>query len=643
MRSVNQGMTELIWFLVSCVPVFAACLFLPQYFSPEQDLLVVPFALAIGLVANVARPGTQPELRLSGFLIFALLCILLGRWHAGVTTGEIIAGRLPFNDASAYLRDAAMLPDGSPLSPFSSRRPIHVLVLAAFLKLAHGNFAIASVWLLIFAALAITGLATAVRRSHGNAAAIALVFLSALYYRRFVGTAMSEHAGFIFGCVATTLLWRGAETRSLKTLCGGVFLLTVALVARAGCFFVLPALVLWTGWITRRSTWPNWQALVLASGSVALGFVLNSALLHLFGTPGSSFANFPITFYGLIVGGNWQSFAVDYPDIAALSEAQAAPKVMAITLERLSENPWLLGSGAMRAWRAFFGPGTGEFSFLHHDFDLQKRALLSAWLDTSSSLTGRIGHFLALPSWPKAIRQILYDDIPWVIFTIGGVAALSSLRAPRNQLIVASFVGVLASIPFNPPWDADSMRTCAATMPLQMMPVVIGMSWIAKLIGARSRRTAPASDIGGFAGTAALSITASLPIILALIWIFAPQVTERSALAEPCPTGSVQLVRALAGTELTLTDQTGGLFPMSVDRFRSGLTIGMETYPETFAPFETLPAGTTLFAASRVTGTGYNVIAVQGAIAAAAFRQAPQPVCISDRLMVDARATQGAN
>ncbi|MBX6323585.1 MAG: hypothetical protein IRY94_17340, partial [Rhodospirillaceae bacterium] len=224
---------------------------LPDVFSPDRDVVVVPLSVALGLWAALILPDRWREAGVAGFLVLALCLVLVGRWHAGLSSDQIIGGRLPFNDQQGYVVDALRLAEGHRLSPFSSRRPVHVLFLAAILKLVGGDLAVASVFLCVLAALAVAALAVSIRRSHDRVTAVVVALLSVLFYRRFIGTGLSEQAGFILGCLAAALLWRGAGTHARKELYGGAFLLTLALVARAGCFFVLPFVVLWVGWLCR--------------------------------------------------------------------------------------------------------------------------------------------------------------------------------------------------------------------------------------------------------------------------------------------------------------------------------------------------------------------------------------------------------
>jgi hypothetical protein len=621
-----------------------------RHIQPSQDLTIVPYALMAGLAIVFRLPERRQQTGLFCFLVAAFWCILIGRWVAGLSDGSSIGGKIPFTDASGYLNDAIRLFDGWPLSSFSSRRPIHVLVLSGFLKLANGNFAIACFLMPIFIATGLTALTMAVRRTLGSAAAYVFVFLAILFYRRFIGTALSEHAGFAFGCLAASLLWRGAERRSLAELCGGLFLLTIALVARAGCFFVLPALVIWIAWRMRRVAWLNWKALSLAAGSVIAGFALNNALLHVFGTPGSSFANFPVTLYGLITGGDWHSFYVDYPAIAALPESEAAPKIVAIVLERLQQNPWLLWRGALRAWRDFFSTDAGQFLFMRFgfnysmlkDLDLNNPvgSRVANFLQNSPDLVRKIGFAIYLP-WIKTfifdfliyiIKTCLFDLGPWFLFFIGIISMIVNFRQPQHCLLLACWIGIFPSIPFNSPWDSDLMRSYAATMPLQLLSVAVGASAIQAYMRSRLRRpTIPFVDESLIAQKLGLSMAAALLPLLCLIRLTMPTSPTQAEPAHHCSSGTARLARMLSGTEIILSTKLDGLQALPPERFQSGLSKILTYGPEGWlVPFESLAEGTVVFAATLLDRPGYVVVAVRDQKSAAAFKAEAQPICLID-------------
>jgi len=125
-----------------------------------------------------------------------------------------------------------------------------------------------------------------------------------LFYRRFIGTTLTENLGLSLGAVGLAVLWRGSRERQHARVLIGIFLLSLALNARAGAFFVLPLLVLWGMWLFRGRSRLSLRFLVEGIGVVLLAFAINLLLLKVLAPEGSTaFSNFSYTFYGLVVGG----------------------------------------------------------------------------------------------------------------------------------------------------------------------------------------------------------------------------------------------------------------------------------------------------------------------------------------------------
>lgn len=618
--------------------------YLPPAFSPELDIYFFPFIVAFALILAFRLSAKWVEVAVAAVLFLSLSYVLVGRWHNGLSAGEIIAGRIAFNDQAAYLIDALKLWDGHKLAPFSSRRPIHVLVLASILKLAGGDFQIASFLFAGFGAIAMTALAVAVRRTHGVAAAVVLAVLSVLFYRRFIGTAMSEHAGFIFGTLATALLWRGAMTRSPIELCGGLFMLTLALEARAGCFLVLPFVVLWIGWTLRTARGPSWRAIGLGLGAVLAGALVNWILLHSFGKPGAAFANFPVVLYGLISGGDWTSYYTDHPDLVSAPEAVVASRVMEAIVQRLRDDPWLLPIGMVRAWHAFFSVGQGQFSFLLSGSALQNdlSQLLSGKFDALPYLLARIANHFVLPL-PSRWARYICIYLPWSMSALGAAVSLMRPRSPHTLLLAACWIGIILSVPFAPPWDGDLSRVYAATMPLQLLLVAVGVSKVGALLKAGlpppESTLKPVSD-PILARSLGLAVVACFVPILATAALV-PAAVPVSAAPLSCATGEPHLVRAVRGTDLILRDRPDSPTALSIENFQTGLAVMVKVYPETFQPFLDLTDGTILAAAMTLDERAYQVVATRSPDTLRTLQQSGLSLCVTHGvLLVDADRPQ---
>jgi len=70
----------------------------------------------------------------------------------------------------------------------------------------------------------------------------------------------------------------------------------------------------------------------------------------------------------------------------------------------------------------------------------------------------------------------------WIIGLHGLLAAglvvlWRNHRRPLPRLIIAAWAGILLSVPFVPPWDADNMRAYAATIPFVIALPMMGLSY----------------------------------------------------------------------------------------------------------------------------------------------------------------------
>ena len=147
----------------------------------------------------------------------------------------------------------------------------------------------------------------------------------------------------------------------------GVFVLSLALNARAGAFLVLPAVVLWSA---RIRSGPRRQALkIILGGTVAAagGFAVNGLILQLVGIPSAAFSNFAYVLYGLVFGGDWTLAMRQHPELAVLPDLDQTRHMLGLAIAEIRAHPIVLLAGCVRAWSDFFfaAPG-GWFSFLQY-------------------------------------------------------------------------------------------------------------------------------------------------------------------------------------------------------------------------------------------------------------------------------------
>jgi len=471
----------------------------------RYDYLTAP--CVIGGACYVASRFGRPAPRLATWTVLFGLCslVLYGTWRTGVSDFSVIGGLLPYSDANAYYSDALRLLHGHRFTDFASRRPLFPAFFASVLFLTDGDLRLA---LLATTALTAAAIAIAMRdveRYAGTAAALFLALCLFLFYRRSIGAVLTEHLGLTLGCLAFCFLWRGAHTQHLPSVFGGLFLLSLALNARAGAFLVLPAIACWVAWEFRG---PRRSAVRLLGGAaVALlvGFAINHLLLHAVGIPGAAFSNFSYTLYGLVFGGNWTTALRQHPALAALPPLEQSTRVYALAWEQIRTHPLSLVNGCLNAWKAFFVGQSGTWcSFLFH--------LSPDWITLSEMLTdGWAAVNLRRDVWTllSLVGRELWAVVMNVLLVAGTLALVRKPRSPLVRLHGAAWAGILLSVPFAPPWDADNMRAYAATIPfLAGLPLMGLLYWRRKHSGDEDGCTSAARQQRAVTGYAVLVVGA---------------------------------------------------------------------------------------------------------------------------------------
>lgn len=380
----------------------------------------------------------------SVFGLFALL--LIYHWQFALSYGEIIGGLLPWSDASVYVQEAQHVLNGILFSSIGGR-PLFSGLLAAFLFLTSGNFMVTLALLTWVNALATLLVVREVRRSYGAIEAGIYIVFAYKFYLRFAGTTMTEQLGFALGNLAVFFLLISSQNKSLKLALGGLGLLSLALNARAGAFFILPILVLWIV-ITYYPKVGLWRSLVPSLVVVALPFLLNSLLLKAIANPGGAlFSNYSYYLYGLASGNKgWDQVLRDYPNVTE-------PEIMYLAVQKIRTDPTLLLKGMAGSYREYFIPLNGAFTFIVYSlYSFRTKANILLWFLT---LTG-----------------LIHSATNW--------------KGRNFGLILASFIGVFGSLALVPTADTDGMRAYAATIPLTALWVVEGFfalsTWGKKLL-----------------------------------------------------------------------------------------------------------------------------------------------------------------
>ena len=316
---------------------------------------------------------------------------------------------LPFSDASGYYYDARRLLQGYPFE-WSARRPLFPGLLSTLLALTGDNLQVTLAMLVAFNGVAAYLLARELRETHGAAAAAVSTMVLFFFYRvdGGLGTALTENLGLPMGAIAFAVLWRSSRVRDLSGVSLGLGLLTFALMARAGAFFVLPVLVLAVAvaFRERRPAFPSatlWRGwLSIRAGIAAFAAVFVSAGLTLFvsrllSNPSgehTAFSNFSQSLYGLVVGGKgWNQVLVDHPGAAE------GAQIYSLAWQALRAHPMGIVEGSLKMWATYFRP-LGP----HHVFAFVQDGMYGAWLQIVCYVLCAIGLLAAVGSDGKRLR-----------------------------------------------------------------------------------------------------------------------------------------------------------------------------------------------------------------------------------------------
>ena len=400
--------------------------------NPYYRLAFLP--LSIFFILLFSKTGSTWRALQTAFLFAVFAMTLIYKWQFAHYDGFMIGGLLPWSDAAAYNWEAHRLVNGDLLSTWGGRRPLFSGLLAVLFQLT-GDFMITLSILTLFNALAVFFVVRGINQFYGLTAAAVFLVGSVVFYFRYSGVTTSEQLGVAAGHLALFFLLLGVRTGSLKQVLFGLGFLTLALNARAGAFFILPVLILWLAFYFRK-TIAFWRSACLAALVVIMVFVSNLIMVRIIADPTStSFSNYSYTLYGLASGNKgWDQVIKDYPDVTE-------SEVMPLAIEKIRSAPSLIVKGIFRAFGDYFRIDSGAFSFIYR---------------------GVFRHQVNLVLWGLVASGLAYSILKW--------------KEGLHSFILASFLGVIFSVPLLPPIDSDKMRVYAATIPLSVLWIAAGIS-----------------------------------------------------------------------------------------------------------------------------------------------------------------------
>jgi hypothetical protein len=513
---------------------------------PRYDCLTLPLVL-FGIFHALDRVSVR-ERTVALHLVTQIFvaAFLVHLWTLGYEgRNAVFGGILPWSDSHDFYDDALRLVHGHRFNEVSSKRPLFTAALAALLRISGGDLRFALVVCAVFGALATALAALEVWKTHGYKSAL-LVFAILLFFeRRWTGFVQTEHLGLPMGAVGFALFWRASrrppgEARALAL--SGLFAMTVGLMARAGAFFVLPALVIWAA---RRLVPPEAKARLrfsaLAAMVIGLGVASHEAVLLATGQ-GVTFSDYPAIAYGLMHGQDYTFLAEAHPELAALPVEERVSAASRVLFGEALADPLALVRGFARSGAGLFTSPYGMFSYVWTNPDDH---VLEAGLQAASHRP-----FSQVVHWRRTLGTLSLLNglamgalgVAFVAAWVGSSAVLLRRRAagpdrdPVRSLLAHASVGVVLSAPFTPPWITSGQQVQTVTLAfVAALPAVV---LLGRAVVAPVRRTAGPSprDVLRFAPP---SFVVALVALIA--WL--------RASPEPVPpcTGSGHVVRVFPG------------------------------------------------------------------------------------------------
>jgi len=379
-------------------------------------------------------------------VIFTLPMLRL--WQNATSHFNLVLGLLPWSDASGYYSDALGLTRGELLGIFSGRRPIFAGFLATLLHFTNGNLQTALIFLAVVNATAFFWLASETRENFGPLAGAGLVLLAQYYYRQFAGSTLTEQLGIPLGALALSSLLHAVRLKNKWLFAVGLGTLTLALITRAGAFFVLPTTLICGAIAFREHARLSPKHISLFIAAILITWGVYTGFRQQVATPVSvSMGNFSMTLYGQAVGGKgWGQVFIDHPEIKGKPEAEQVRMTYQLALDEIYRNPLGLAQGSLGAWKEYFLPSDiAGFGFI------QTGEPYSTW------------------GLQFGCTMLLF---------IGAFSAWKQKASKSYALLIAIAIGIFLSIPFIPPHESAWMRIYAATIALPLILASIGLSTI---------------------------------------------------------------------------------------------------------------------------------------------------------------------
>ncbi len=387
-------------------------------------------------------------------------------------------GILPATDSHLYYSGACELLDGQQITVMVGARQPYPLLLAVLLKIfSHDLRALTLVFTIVLALATWSAFEVIRRRLGGLAAAVFLVCVT--FYVRIdsAGLFMTEQLALLYSLCAVGMLVESVarEGNSKAWLyCGGLFFLAQALNARPAAYMTLPFLILASWQLFRGNLKARGRMVIISAIAVTISLVLHNITYHRV-VASRAPSNVWYCIYGVLNGGTWGDGLKRSKELSQNERGQVPPdwwqamvsdRVQGLRLLReecLSEircHPGKLLSGWWRAAQFLWSKNT--------PFRAAYPQMPSVWFTESARWCTVLGFALSL----------------FFLLRGGRLAPKFKIYQALSWLNLAALLGMIASLPFAPPWDGET-RIFAATLPLFFLLPASGVGGLYLLIVSR--------------------------------------------------------------------------------------------------------------------------------------------------------------
>ncbi len=449
----------LLWISVAVIgsasALFCAVYYFQNYHARKFAIMLFFAGLACDIFRNrYPQVNSHPlyfrSVSLILFVSSITLCVLhlVSVWQHALGNYWCFGGLLPFSDPGGFYHGARSLFELGSLDDFSSRRPLVPGLYALFLFFTHQNLQLSLLIVSILVGISIYFPVIEITGRFGVFAGTIVQIALFAHISEYLVTTLSEPLGLIYGNCAFAFLLRGMESKRPLTLLSGIALLALALSIRPGPMFVLAFIILWSGFLVRKTNRYEWRfflsGIAVSAATMAVSIVVTGHLNP--GNESNVNGSLAYTMYEFATGKHSLSQpAIDHPELndPRLSDADRVQMIYRYAVKEILMHPMTVPGEIFKAYRYAATHAQHWFSPL---YPLMKKevsliffivSLISVFLFARPYQTIRImlilsvaGIIITLPIMLFGGSRIISAVEPILIsvFAIGSVALLQKLK-----------------------------------------------------------------------------------------------------------------------------------------------------------------------------------------------------------------------